>query len=243
LTAAVEALLLAWRDWPLPLTAPPTVEAPMAGGLTNRSYRLHAPGLGQDLVIRLHYPSPHRLGIDRGRERTITQATAAAGIGRPACWWTDHYSLFPFIDARPWTRADFASPAQRARLRPLLERLADLSIDEPRRRYREYLLHYWQQLAARSAIDARLQREWTAFWPDLCAFDQAGWPAGLVHHDLVPANVLDRGDELILIDWEYAAMGHPGIDRWSVDPSAIDEPFIAELMAWINRLWERLLRL
>jgi len=59
----------------------------------------------------------------------------------------------------------------------------------------------------------------------------------------VPANVLDRGDELILIDWEYAAMGHPGIDRWSVDPSAIDEPFIAELMAWINRLWERLLRL
>jgi aminoglycoside phosphotransferase (APT) family kinase protein len=64
-----------------------------------------------------------------------------------------------------------------------------------------------------------------------------------VHHDLVPANVLDTGDRLVLIDWEYAAPGHPDIDRWSVDPWRVTEPFVAEMMDWINGLWERLVRL
>ncbi|MDZ7790835.1 MAG: hypothetical protein U5L08_10165 [Xanthomonadales bacterium] len=45
---------------------------------------------------------------------------------------------------------------------------------------------------------------------------------------------------LYLIDWEYAAPRHPDIDFWTIDPDAVSEPFVAELMEWINDLWERL---
>jgi thiamine kinase-like enzyme len=243
-TADLEQALAQWPDWPLPLTAPPRVEAELKSGRTNQNYRLSAPGLGDDLLLRLHRPDAERLGIDRERELLITQTTAEAGIGRPVWHWTGSFSIFPFIPARPWRASDFSRPAQRDRLWPLIDALAELDIGTPRRRYSDYLQRYWQQLVAESRIDPPLAREWSAFWPDLLAFDEADWTAGLVHHDLIPANLLDTGNRLVLIDWEYAAMGHPGIDRWTVDPDSIgdsiDASFIAALMAWINRLWARL---
>ncbi|OAB63109.1 hypothetical protein AY599_18035 [Leptolyngbya valderiana BDU 20041] len=241
MTTPLERALGDWSAWGLSLSAPPTVKAELDSGRTNRNYRLSAPGLGDDLLLRLHRPDAERLGIDRGRERLVTRQTAAAGIGRPILYWTEGYSIFPFIEARPWNESDFSEPAQRERLWPLVDALAELDVGSPRRRYSDYLQRYWQQLIDLDRIDASLQREWSAFQADLRAFDHAGWSAGLVHHDLIPANILDTGDRLVLIDWEYAAMGHPGIDRWTVDPGSIDEPLIGDLMDWINRLWARLL--
>ena len=236
----LDRALVDWPDWPLPLSAPPEVIEPLSAGRTNHSYRLRSPGLGDDLILRLHHPEPERLGIDRARERIITQRTAAAGIGRPVWHWSDDYSLFPFIEARTWTDAEFASPEERARLWPMIEQLATLRIDQPRRRYSDYLQYYWQQLKARGAVDESLRQAWAGFWPKLVAFDAADWTAGLVHHDLIPANVLDTGDRLVLIDWEYAALGHPDIDRWALDSGAARSPFVGELVWWINRLWEGL---
>jgi thiamine kinase-like enzyme len=243
MSVSVESILAAWQDWPLPLSAAPTIKAQLDTGRTNRNLRLDAPGLGEDLVLRIHHPDAARLGIDREREQAITHLTAAADVGRPVWHWTRDYSIFPFIEARSWTDSDFSDPGQRSRLRPLIEQLVALDTGQARRRYSDYLQHYWSQLETCSSLDRSLRREWSAFWPDLLAFDEAAWSAGLVHHDLVPANVLDAGERLILIDWEYAAMGHRDIDRWTVDPSSIDEPFVAELMTWINRLWERLVRM
>ncbi len=243
MSRSAESILAAWQDWPLPLSAPPKIRESLDTGRTNRNLRLEVPGLGEDLVLRIHHPDAARLGIDRDRERVITQLTAAADIGRPLWHWTTDYALFPYIDARVWSASDVSDPSQRDRLWPLIEQLAAMSIDRPRRRYSDYLRHYFRQLEDQDTLSATLRREWTAFWPELLAFDEADWSAGLVHHDLVPANVLDAGDRLILIDWEYAAMGHPGIDRWSLDTTAITDPFVAELMAWINCLWERLVRL
>jgi thiamine kinase-like enzyme len=239
-TTDIHQALAHWPDWPLPLNAPPKVEAELKSGRTNQNYRLSAPGLGDDLLLRLHRPDAERLGIDRQREWLVTERTAEAGLGRPVWHWTAEYSIFPFINGRAWRASDYSDPAQRERLWPLIDALAELDIGSPRRRYASYLEHYWQQLAGRSRIDASLKREWSAFQSDLLAFDDGGWSASLVHHDLIPANILDTGHRLVLIDWEYAAMGHIGIDRWTVDPGSIDEPFIAELMAWINRLWARL---
>lgn len=92
-------------------------------------------------------------------------------------------------------------------------------------------------------VEHPLRRAWQDFEPRLRAFDASDRPARWVHHDLVPANVLDSGERLVLIDWEYAPVGHPEIDPWSVDPESCSKPFIAEMMSWINALWERLLAL
>jgi len=238
----LDRALATWTEWPLALTAPPVPISRVPGGRTNTNFRLKAPGLGSDLQLRLNHPDPGRLGIDRDLERDILRATADADLSKPVWHWdpAGHFVLFPWIDARPWTRADLDSPEQRERLWPLVERLADIDIDRPRRRYTDYLDHYWHQLERAGRIEPRLRERREEFRTRLVAFDAAPWSAGLTHHDLIPANILDTSDRLYLIDWEYAAVGHPDIDRWAIDPDSVREPFIVELMTWINDLWELL---
>jgi aminoglycoside phosphotransferase (APT) family kinase protein len=239
----IERLLDGWRDWGLSLTGRPRVLAPVPGGRTNRNFRLSAPGLDHDLLLRLNHPDPARLGINRALEREILSATAGAGIGRAFGHWdpAGRFVLFPWLEARPWTAADLARPEQRERLWPRVEQLGKIELDWPTRSYHGYLMHYWRQLERAGGVDAALGVAWREFEPRLRSFDTAPWPARLVHHDLIPENILDAGQRLYLIDWEYAAPGHPDIDVWSVDPAAVAEPFVAEMMAWINDLWERLI--
>lgn len=239
---ALEQALNDWQDWGLDLASRPQAVAPVPGGLTNCNYRIDTPGSPEALLLRIHHPHSKRLGIDRAVEQVIVAEVARHQIGRPALYWdpAGRYAVFEWFAARPWTPADFASPSQRKRLWPLLECLAELPLKLPRRRYHSYLTGYWRQIERAGRADDRLHRAWQDFEPRLRAFDQSDWPAHLVHHDLVPANVLDTGERLVLIDWEYAAIGHPGIDIWSLWPEACREPFVADLMGWINALWERL---
>lgn len=240
----LQTALGSWRSWPLALHAPPEPVAVVPGGRTNRNVRLKAPGLDHDLLLRLNHPQSKRLGIDRQVELEIMRLAADAGFGRP-CLYADpdhRFAVFPWLDARAWTQDDYDDPAQRRRLLPRLEELQSLEVTRPRRRYHDYLCTYRDQLIAHNAFDSALQAAWQAFESELIAFDRADWTAQWVHHDLTPANVLDCGDRLVLIDWEYAAVGHPDIDRWSIDSAAPIDPLVVELMGWVNRLWERLLR-
>ena len=239
-TTRLERALSRWQDWPLALSHRPKIKEPPLTGRTNRSLRLEASGLEYDLVLRLHHPKSARLGIDRQQEKIAIQAAAEAGIARPALYWDDEldYSLLPYIEARTWTPGDFTNPDQRRRLWPVLDRLAQIKLPLPKRSYTDYLNHYWAVLELHNAVDANLRNRWAEFQDKVAEFDAADWPVGLVHHDLIPANVLDTGQQLILIDWEYAAMSHADIDLWSLDPASVKEPFIGHLMGWINRLWE-----
>ena len=238
----VESLLDTWRDWGLDLSGRPRIEEAVEGGRTNRNVRLDAPGLDEDLLLRVNHPDPESLGIERAREKAILDITARAGLTRPYRHWDrqQRFVVFPWLEGRSWTEADLDEPAQRDRLWPLLERLHAIEAGGSRRSYHRYALDYWRQLERAGAVDPALERDWLAIEPALRAFDEADWDARLVHHDLIPDNILDTGERLYLIDWEYAAPGHPDIDVWTLDPEAIDEPFVAEMMEWINELWERL---
>jgi len=241
----LEPLLDGWRDWQLALADRPQVLAPVPGGRTNHNYRLEAPGLDHDLLLRLNHPDPARLGINRTLEREILAATAEAGIGRPFCHWdpAGRFVLFPWLEAHPWTPADLARSEQLERLWPLVEQLGSIEVHWPRRSYHAYLLHYLRQIERAGGVDAALGAAWREFEPRLRSFDAARWTARLVHHDLIAENILDTGTRLYLIDWEYAAPGHPDIDVLALDRNAVREPFVAEVMGWINDLWEHLIEL
>src|SRR5699024_9095047 len=187
-------------------------------GRTNRNYRLSAPGRSDELLLRINHPGGAQLGIDRQREREILELTSAADISRPYWFWDprQRFVIFPYLPARTWSDKDLSNPEQLARLGPLLERLHALAPpDWPRRSYHAYLRDYWHQVEQAGLADARLARAWRAFEPRLEAFDRAPWTACLVHHDLIPVNILESPERLYLIDWEYAALGHRDIDIWT----------------------------
>lgn len=240
---ALERLIDSWREWGLDLTDRPYLIEPIETGRTNENYRLRAPGAAKDLLLRINHPDPARLGIDRQLEREILSWTAGADIGRPVWYWDpdERFVIFPFLPGRTWTKADLQNPEQLDRLWLKVGRLHGMNPPWQRRRYHTYLCHYWRQLEESGQVDEPLRKAWQAFEPRLKAFDASYWTARLVHHDLIPDNILETEDGLHVIDWEYAAPGHPDIDIWSLDPSAVREPFVTEMMDWINGLWERLI--
>ncbi len=235
--------LAGWRDWPLPITAPPKVLGPIDGGRTNRNIKLLAPGLNHPIILRLHNSRARQLGINREQEAQIIYSVSRAGI-TPEPLYRDpenRFALLPYIKGRAWTAADFQREDQQLRLLTLLKKVRALTPAVPRRSYLQYLEHYWQQLLEAKAVDNDLKRRWQNFRPRLEVFDQQRWPALLTHHDLIPENIIDSGDHLYLIDWEYAALGHSDIDLWCIDPALCHEPFIPKLATWTNELWERVL--
>ncbi|MDO3388061.1 choline/ethanolamine kinase family protein [Gilvimarinus sp. SDUM040013] len=237
----LQAILAGWREWPLPINAPPKLLGPIPGGRTNRNFKVIAPGFEQPLVLRINNQRGRYLGIDRKEEAQIAHTVAQAGIAPEPIFRdpSQRFALLPFIEARTWNGADFANPIQRKRLLQALKKVQALNPATTRRSYLAYLNHYWTFLNQAQMVDAELTDQWLDFLPKLQAFDQAGWYPKLTHHDMIPENVLDTGSRLYLIDWEYAAIGHPDIDLWSISPSLVTEPFIHELASWTNDLWER----
>lgn len=244
LESLLESLLDTWPSWDAGLRERPQLIGPVLAGRTNQSYRLRAAELDEELLLRINHPRPERLGIDRQREFRIQQLSQQAGISRPFHYWdpAQRFVVFPWLQGRAWTRNDLHDPQQRARLWPLLHRLHRINPGGPRRSYLTYLDHYWRRIEDEGLADRQLEQAWQQFRPHLAAFDRSDWSAGLVHHDLVPDNIIETDSGLYLIDWEYAACGHPDIDIWAIDPDAVKEPFIPDLMAWVIDLWERLIR-
>ena len=244
-TASLQSVLASWREWPLAISAPPKVLGPVPGGRTNRNVKIAVPGLSGPLILRLNNRRSEALGINRTAEAQILYSAAKAKIAPEPIYQdpSHRFSILPFIDARVWQAKDFSNPLQRQRLLRLLRSVRELNPATEKRSYYNYLAHYMQQLQSAGTVSVDLAQQWAAFTPRLQAFDQAPWPAELTHHDLIPENILDTGNRLYLIDWEYAAIGHADIDLWCIDTALVHEPFIHELAQWTNELWERVLAL
>lgn len=242
-SAGLHQALSTWRDWGLPLSVQPVVVGLVPGGRTNRNYHLRTPRQGTDLVLRLNTRYAPRLGIRRSHEKIILQAAAEQGLAIAPLYWDPEgrFTIFPYIEARTWSAADFSDPGRRAQVWSLVQSAREINLATPVRRYSDYLMHYWQQLELADAVDSELRRNWQSFYPQVFAFDERGsWTPKLTHHDLIPENVMETEDRLYLIDWEYAALGHPEIDSWCLDPKSVTDPFVDLLARWTNDLWERL---
>lgn len=238
----IEQVLKTWPSWPSALDRPPQLLGVLLGGRTNVAYRIQVQENGRDFewVVRLNRQHSGRLGIDRQQEAVILDAVAGAGlIPKPIHIDTElGFLISPLIAGRTWQKSDFQSQKQRIRLRELLDQTHELSVSLPARHYGGYLAHFWQQLLARDAVSSQLKREWQSFQRDLEQFESAGWTPRLTHHDVIPENIVETGNRIFLLDWEYAAMGLSEIDYWAVDPGWIKEPMVCQIIQWINYLWE-----
>ena len=177
---------------------------PLAGGLSNVSWKVT--DLAGTHVVRFgtDYPFHH---IDREREAIAARAAHAGGFGPEVEYSAPGVMVSAFLEARTWSAADVAgNPERIAALLRAFHRDMPARIAGPG--YMFWVFHVIRDYARILSGTARAGElpGYLALGAELEAA-QIPLPIVFGHHDLLPANILDDGDRLWLIDFEYAGYG------------------------------------
>lgn len=185
------------------------------GGITNHNFKVRDAGDNSVYVVRLGADIPvHH--ISRVREVAAGQAAHAAGISPQIVHAADGVLVMRFIDGKTLTPGDVANRAMLERILPLVKACHTNVSDHLRGSAPFFwVFHVLRDYAAslRDANSSHLAR-----LPELLhasdSLHSASAPFDIVfgHNDLLAANLIDTGDQLWLIDWEYAGYNSPLFD-------------------------------
>ncbi len=183
----------------------------LGGGITNHNLKVtRAEGV---FVLRVAGKDTDLLGIDRYVELAATRAAAAVGVGPEVVDFVEPegWLVTRFIDGSIPPPERLREPAQLARVAATLRAVHQappipgcfdaLEVVET---YRDTALDRGATLPV-AFVDAHdLARRIAGL--------RAGQPPRPCHNDLLNANVIDDGERLRIVDWEYAGMGDPFFD-------------------------------
>ncbi|TAA64089.1 choline/ethanolamine kinase family protein [Shinella sp. JR1-6] len=201
--------------------------APLKGGISNESY-LVSDGAGRHVVrFGRDYPFHH---VFRERELMTARAAHAAGFGPEVRYAEPGVMVSAFLGAKTFSAEDVA--AGRRRVADLLRRFHG----EMPQEVSGAAFLFWPFHVVRDY--ARTLREggsrmkphlpgYLALAAELEAA-QAPLPIVFAHNDLLPANILDDGDRLWLIDFEYAGFSTAMFDLAGATSNAGLSPDEAE---------------
>ena len=193
-------------------TAPESAEA-VGGGITNVNVRVR--DQGRDWLVRLGDDIPVH-GVLRWNELAISRAAHAAGISPAIHYHAPGALVLAFIEAKTYAAADVADPANLPKIIDLVKRThteVPAHLRGPVLTFWVFhvLLDYAATLRADGSAHTSRLGGLLATASDL---ERAVGPVTLVlgHNDLLAANILDDGDRLWLIDWEYGGFNAPLFD-------------------------------
>lgn len=177
--------------------------APLKGGLSNESHVVtdaagrHVVRFGRD------FPFHH---VFRDREVMTANAAHVAGFAPRMEWAGPGVMVSAFVEARTFGAADVRANAERiARLLADFHRTMPLHVTGPG--FMFWPFHVIRDYAATLKRDrSRMSGRLAEFLALADALEKAQDPLPIVfgHNDLLPANFLDDGHRLWLIDFEYA---------------------------------------
>ena len=185
----------------------------LGGGTTNTNFTVeHA---GRVFVVRVGDDMPLH-GIIRSHEAATCRAAHACGISPEIIHQEPGALVMTFIQAKTLSKADVTQPEMLERIVKLLRqchtnmpgklRGASLMfwVFQVNRQYLRTIESDPCRLAARlpslAAVNTTLEQQLGPIQPTFC------------HNDLLPANILDDGEKLWLLDWEYAGWNTPLFD-------------------------------
>jgi thiamine kinase-like enzyme len=184
---------------------------PLAGGLTNRSYRV-TPSSGPTVVARVSYGKSTLLAIDRVAECHNARAAARAGVGPAivACEPAHGVSIVQWIEGRTLAPNDLDDSTQLTRVAQACARLHagprfanDFDMFTIQRGY----------LSIVRECGFRLPSRYLEFMPQAehIRAALAVQSPGTVpcHNDLLAANIMDDGERIWFVDYEYAGNNDP----------------------------------
>ena len=185
---------------------------PLAGGITNRNFRVDVGGSAY--VLRVASPESGQLGIRRDHECACMRIAASLGIGAEVvrAMPDDGVLVARFLDGEPLSLEQAKEPERLKRIVQAIRRFHDgpafpgpfspfETVRDYHRRALERGVHFPDELPEAFARMARIE--------DAVAGRQRCVPC---HNDLLAANLIDDGEKIWIIDWEYAAMGDPFFD-------------------------------
>ncbi len=181
----------------------------LPGGLTNRNFTVTTES-GRRLVARFACDQGSLLGIDREAEYRNSRSAAVAGVAPGVVDYSpeDGVLLVEWIDGRTFGPADLDDAATLAEVARTCARLHagprfvnDFDMFELQRHY----------LALVQTNGFRLPDRYLDFLPQVdqiraavAVQDEGRVPC---HNDLLAANIMDDGERIWLIDFEYAGNG------------------------------------
>jgi thiamine kinase-like enzyme len=204
--------------------------SPLTGGLSNASYLVRDRAGGHVVRFGRDYPFHH---VFRDREVMTARAAHAAGFAPAVEHAQPGIMVSQFIEARTLGEADVrADPRRIARL------IADFHREMPARvsgaAFLFWVFHvirdYARTLKEGGSSFAGGIETWLA---EAAELEEAQAPLPLIfgHNDLLPANFLDDGERLWLIDFEYAGFSTAMFDlAGAASNSGMDEAQSLELL-------------
>jgi len=219
---AVLQLVPALRDKQVRVTS-------LSGGITNRNYRLDADG--ESYVLRIGGENAALLGIDRACEHACAVAAAAYGIGPEVlAFLPEHDALITrFVSGRILAPCDMQSVPTLRRAVEALRRFHDGSpvpgVFSPFTTIREYYELAQGSPKGRPVSFPNMIDQAMDWMRRIEESLQTGEPPCPCHNDLLPANFIDDGGSVWIIDWEYAGMGDRFFDLGNL---AVNNQFDAE---------------
>jgi thiamine kinase-like enzyme len=180
---------------------------PLKGGISNESWKV-ADGNGT-YVVRFGDDNPHH-GILRWHEKSVSSAAADLGISPAVHHEGEGVLVLRFIEGRALAEEDVREPAHSAAIAALLRRVHEgmlaavrgpMLAFHPYQVNADYLARLRRDGQGEPAILARLEAANAALHAMMPVT-----PFSFAHNDLLPANFIDDGHRLWLIDWEYSGL-------------------------------------
>lgn len=201
--------------------------APLSGGISNESY-LVSDGAGCHVVrFGKDYPFHH---VVRERELMTARAAHAAGFGPEIRYAEAGVMVSAYLGARTFGAGDVV--AQRRRVADLLRRFhAAMPAEISGAAFLFWPFHVVRDYARTlRAGGSRMLPQLPAYLALADELEAAQVPLPIVfgHNDLLPGNILDDGERLWLIDFEYAGFSTAMFDLAGATSNAGFSPEAAE---------------
>jgi thiamine kinase-like enzyme len=176
--------------------------SPLDGGITNRNYRVRFGD--RDTVVRLPGKDTSLLGISRLAEKEANETAAELGLAPAVVAVEEDCLVTEFVTCEPSDAATLDIEGVARALRAFHESGLVLPV---RFWVPDLLIEYAEIVRSRGgSLPAQYPaaQELVARIAEALPLDE---PVPC-HNDLLPANVLRTERGVMLVDWEYAGMGH-----------------------------------
>jgi thiamine kinase-like enzyme len=183
----------------------------ISGGITNRNYKLETEKGA--FMLRIAGERTELLGIDRANEFSSSQMAFQTGVGtEPITYLDTHAAILSRFIPNALTLDPETATARLERIVPRLRAFHDAT-EIPAKFSPFETVRNYHKLALEHGV--KFPNDLPNILEQMARIEIALQPharACPCHNDLLPANFLDDGSRIWIIDWEYAGNGNPFFD-------------------------------